>query len=75
LNSWQSLLKFSIRVGAPRARIEPPTESIIELAAGADGAAATFVVVPTEEGTLPVTVDFLLKGSRFARRTLEFVAK
>ncbi|MCK1412378.1 MULTISPECIES: hypothetical protein [unclassified Bradyrhizobium] len=62
LNPWQSLLKFSIRVGAPRARIELPTESILELATGADGATATFVVVPTEEGALPVTVDFPAEG-------------
>lgn len=75
LNSWQTALKFSVRVGAPRARIEPPTENILDMAAGTDRAAATFVVVPTETGPLPVTVDFLLKGSRFARRTLQFVAK
>ncbi|MGY4617617.1 ribosomal protein L22 [Bradyrhizobium sp. USDA 4472] len=75
LKPWPTALTFSIRVGAPRARIEPPTENVVEFAAGKEQTAASFVIIPSEAGALPVTIDFLLMGSRFARRTLQFVAK
>jgi hypothetical protein len=72
LPAWPTGLDFKIRVSAPTARIEPPTDSKLHLSPKDARVACEFAVTPTKAGHLPMVVDFLLGGGRFARRILAF---
>jgi len=72
LPAWETGLDFKIRVSAPTAKIEPPTDSKLHLSPKDARVACEFAVTPTKAGHLPVVVDFLLGGGRFARQVLGF---
>jgi large subunit ribosomal protein L22 len=69
---WDAALDFKVRVSAPTAKIEPPTDSKLQLSPKDARASRGFVVTPTKAGHLPIVVDFLIGGGRFARQALAF---
>lgn len=72
LRLWPDPLKFSVRVRAPGAKIEPAKGIELNISPKDSSVFKPIMVQPTKAGHLPVTVDFMLGNDRFARRVLDF---
>jgi large subunit ribosomal protein L22 len=72
LRLWPDPLKFSVRVRAPGAKIEPAKGIELNISPKDSSLFKPIMVQPTKAGHLPVTVDFMLGNDRFARRVLDF---